>query len=87
MAFWGGCIYRWGQKLLEELGNRFPLHAIMDALGVVYLQYWLQNDAEENFKKHFSVLEFFYCEPKYIEVDKQKKLVPLLLDGHSLQTQ
>jgi hypothetical protein len=29
------------EKLIFELGNRFPFHELMDVLGVVYPQYWL----------------------------------------------
>lgn len=33
----------------------------MDALGVVYPQYWLQPHAEEFFEGHFAILKNHYC--------------------------
>jgi len=59
----------------------------MDALGVMYPQYWLQDEAEETFTKHLAVLMEYYCEPKLVEVDKVKHLIPPVLDRHSLETQ
>jgi hypothetical protein len=34
------CAYA-SEKLIFELGNHFPFHEMMDLLGVVYPQYWL----------------------------------------------
>jgi hypothetical protein len=48
-------------SLVKELSSRFPASALMDALGVVYPQYWLQPQAEELFEGHFSVLKNHYC--------------------------
>ena len=50
-------------QLIVELKARFPVHNIMDALGVVYPQYWLQESAPEvSFRKHLDVLKNFYGE-------------------------
>jgi hypothetical protein len=38
-----------------EFGARFPAHILMDALGMVYLQYWVADDSIENFKKLMEV--------------------------------
>jgi hypothetical protein len=38
----------------------FLLHT-MDAMGVVYPQYWLQLDAEENFTKHILLIKGHNC--------------------------
>lgn len=59
----------------------------MDAMGIIYPQYWLQKDCEESFPKHLQVLENFYCEPKYAVVEKVKHLVPPVLDRYNLETQ
>jgi hypothetical protein len=37
------------KKLIFELGNYFPSHELMDALGVVYPQYWLGLELETSF--------------------------------------
>jgi len=75
------------RQLLRELQSRFPSHGVMDALGVVYPQYWLQSEAEECFPKHLAALMEYYCEPKLIEVEKMKTLVPPILDRYKLQTE
>jgi hypothetical protein len=33
----------------------------MDALGVCYLQYWLHDDDEQNFERHFMLIKNHYC--------------------------
>jgi hypothetical protein len=33
----------------------------MDAIGVCYLQYWLQDDVEQNFQCHFMLIKRHYC--------------------------
>jgi hypothetical protein len=37
------------KKLIFELGNCFLFHELMDALGVVYPQYWLGLELETSF--------------------------------------
>jgi len=58
----------------------------MDAFGVVNPQYWLQSEAEECFPKHLAVLMDYYYEPKLVELDKVKHLVPPILDMYKLET-
>jgi hypothetical protein len=48
------------QELITQLSNRFPAANLMDALGVIYPQYWLEEDANSNFKKHFKILKAHY---------------------------
>jgi hypothetical protein len=70
-------------SLVKELSSRFPASALMDALGVVYPQYWLQPQAEELFEGHFSVLKNHYCfERHHSEVHS-----PALLDLSALNHQ
>jgi hypothetical protein len=47
----------------------------------------LQNEAEETFPKHLATLMSYYYEPKLIEVDKIKRLIPPILDRYKLETQ
>jgi hypothetical protein len=37
------------KRFIHELDTKFPAHAIMDILGIVYSQYWLQLDANVSF--------------------------------------
>jgi hypothetical protein len=37
------------KNFIFELGNCFPFHELMDALGVVYPQYWLGLELETSF--------------------------------------
>lgn len=52
------------KKLVQELGSRFPAHQLMEALGVVYLQYWCLEDCRENFKKYMQVIKKHYYHAK-----------------------
>jgi len=45
------CGIRIAKTLIQELSNCFFASYFIDAMGLVYPQYWLQLDAEENFTK------------------------------------
>jgi hypothetical protein len=49
------------EMLMQELENRFPSSDILSAFGILYPQYWLQDDAEEAYPKHLQVLKRQYC--------------------------
>lgn len=36
---------------------------MMDALRLVYLQYWFKSSCEETFSIHMALLKMFYCQP------------------------
>ncbi len=36
--------------LISELQSHFPAHGVIEALGVVFPQYWMMADCEEFFK-------------------------------------
>jgi hypothetical protein len=55
-------------KLMVELHTRFPLHELHEALGIVYLRYWLFDNYDESFNTHLNVLKAFFCTPKKIGV-------------------
>ncbi len=38
------------ETLIAKLHSHFPSHGVMDALGVVFLQYWLMENCDESFK-------------------------------------
>jgi hypothetical protein len=42
-------------KFLMELKIRFPTHGVMNALEIVYPQYWLQQDCDAFFANHLQV--------------------------------
>jgi hypothetical protein len=48
------------QELITQLSNRFPTADLMDALGIIYPQYWLEEDANSNFEKHLKILKAHY---------------------------
>jgi hypothetical protein len=76
------------QQLMDELTSRFPSHGLMDALGVIYPQYWRDSEtAEPSFHKHLDVIKEFYGQPKWIGEDDKKRLIPPLLDCFQLELQ
>lgn len=60
-------------KRNDELTSRFLSHGVMDALGVVYPQYWVHGDCDASFREHLDVLKDFYWEPKWIGTCDDKK--------------
>jgi hypothetical protein len=73
---------------MDELTSRFPSHGLMDALGVIYPQYWRDSEtAEPSFHKHLDVIKEFYGQPKWIGEDDKKRLIPPLLDCFQLELQ
>jgi hypothetical protein len=62
MIEFGFIVARFATSLIHELDTKFPTHAIMDVLGIVYSQYWFHLDANVSFKKHLEVLKVaLYC--------------------------
>jgi hypothetical protein len=60
----------------------------MDALGVVYPQYWHDSQAaEKSFRKHLDIIKAHYRQPKWIGSEDNKKLIPPLLDCYNLELQ
>ena len=46
--------------MLDELDVQFPVVAVLNALEVVYRQYWLHGDYKSNFQKHLTMINEFY---------------------------
>jgi len=74
-------------RLIVELDVRFPKQVVLDAMGVIYPQYWLQVDAKMTFPQHLEVLKGFYCTPCPCGQSKDAPMIqPILstweLDAH-----
>jgi hypothetical protein len=54
------CVSEIVQSLSDEMDARFPQHDILDASGIIYPQYWMQEGADASFQQHLSVLKAFY---------------------------
>jgi len=44
-------------QLITKLQGKFPAQDLMDALGVVYPQYWLQLKLEKRFNVHLATIK------------------------------
>jgi hypothetical protein len=74
------------QQLSQELKVRFPVQGVLDAMEVVYPQYWRDEKAAEiSFRKHLKVLKEHFGQPRWIEEDEKKKLVAPVLDCFQLE--
>jgi hypothetical protein len=73
----------WMAKVAEDLivglDAQFPKQAVMDAMGIVYPQYWLQTNANVTFPQHLEVLKNFYCTPRPCGQPKDDKYVTMVL--------
>ena len=54
------------EHVIKEVRGRFPSHNIMDALGLVYPQYWLNEDSQALFQGHLDLVKKHYGEPKWV---------------------
>jgi hypothetical protein len=68
------------QSLCDELDRRFPSQELLDAFGIIYPQYWRQEEAEESLAQHLLVLKEFYCRAKLVNEGRP------LVDGGSPYT-
>jgi hypothetical protein len=60
----------------------------MDALGVVYPQYWKDSEqADKSFRKHLDIIKDHYYQPKWVGEEDKKKLVAPILDSFQLELQ
>jgi len=55
-------------KLMVELHTCFPRHGVNEALGKVYLHYWLFENYDKSFKTHLNVAKCLFCTPKKMGV-------------------
>ena len=74
-------------KVLLELEVRFPTMDVLDVLGVIYPQYWLQGDGEASFCKHLTVIKEFYGKPRSIVHNGVRIVAPPILDKYRLESE
>jgi hypothetical protein len=69
---------RAAKQLVHELGSRFPVHQLMEALGMVYPQYWCLEDCRANYENHIQVIKAHYCHPMstHHKISKTKRKIP-----------
>jgi hypothetical protein len=76
------------EALIEELDFRFPAHHVMDAMGVVFPQYWMQENPERTFSTHLCILKDAFCHSKcVVELDGEGDWVKPLLSAKALDEQ
>ncbi|KAG0595418.1 hypothetical protein M758_UG165000 [Ceratodon purpureus] len=74
--------------LIEELDIRFPANHVMDSLGIVFPQYWLQDNVDSSFSAHLSILKDFFATPKpCVNLERDGDWVPQLLSSADLDSQ
>jgi hypothetical protein len=79
------------ELLISQLDRRFPNCEIMEALGIVFPQYWLQDKCDELFPVHLQVIKGWFCRMRTMAVgsgeERQVKQVAAPLDKHQLDLQ
>jgi hypothetical protein len=53
-------------ELIKELDNHFPQCALLEAMGIVYPQYWLQPNCDDSSTKHIKTLKASYYETNFL---------------------
>lgn len=72
--------------LVTKLEQRFPNHGLMNALGIIYPQYWLQLDCESTFAIHLSVIKQHYYTPKQLDASNSWVYESLSRDTLDIQS-
>ena len=76
------------QALIDELDLRFPAHHVMDAMGIVFPQYWVQEGVDRTFSTHLSILKDAFCHSKcVVQVDRKRDWVRPILSNKALDKQ
>jgi hypothetical protein len=79
------------ELLISQLDRRFPNCEIMEALEIVFPQYWLQDKCDELFPVHLQVIKGWFCGMRTMAVgsgeERQVKQVAAPLDKHQLDLQ
>jgi hypothetical protein len=52
------------KTLVHELLMRYPAVGLMDALGIIYPQYWGKEDCDSKFEKHLKIIKGHYGQSK-----------------------
>jgi hypothetical protein len=48
------------KTLIQKLEIRFLAHGVTNVLGIVYPQYWLQENYETSFPKHLAIIKITF---------------------------
>jgi hypothetical protein len=76
------------ELLISQLDRGFPNYEIMEALGIVFSQYWLQDKCDELFHVHLQVIKGWFCGMRSMVVgsgeERQVKQVAAPLDKQQL---
>ena len=76
------------QHVIKEVRGHFSSHNIMDALGLVYPQYWLNGDPQALFWGHLDLVKKHYGEPKWVRKGTSEELcIQPILDAVKLEEQ
>ena len=76
------------EHVIKEVRGRFSSDNIMNALGLVYLQYWLNGDPQALFRGHLDLVKKHYGEPKWVRKGTSKELcIQPILDVVKLEEQ
>jgi hypothetical protein len=75
------------ETLIQKLETRFLDHGVMDALGIVYPQHWLQVDYETFSPKHFAVIKITFYSNKTQLLDGVETFVLEVFNVSDLDSQ
>jgi hypothetical protein len=74
--------------MVMELQSIFPPSEVMDALSIVYPQFWIEPGHEDKLTCHMNTLKATFCVPKKISsTPLQYETSPALLDAAALDRQ
>ena len=76
------------EALISELETCFPANHVLDSLGIVFPQYWLQDNVDGSFAAHLAILKGAFCQSKPVmDVKGDGACVPSLLSASALDEQ
>ena len=54
------------EALIAELETRFPTNHIMHFFGIIFPEYWLQDNVDMSFSLHLAILKATFYQPKLV---------------------
>ena len=73
------------QALIDELDLQFPAYHIMDAMEIVFPQYWVQEGTNRTFSTHLSILKDTFCYSKcLVQVEGEGEWMKPILSAKAL---
>jgi hypothetical protein len=70
--------------LIIEFEWRFANQDLMNVMGIIYSQYWLNFQAKETFQGHLVLLKAQFCFEKFIDLENEQVKITTLLDESKL---